>query len=117
MQLKSLFDLITAILESKENKILIISWLFTGSIIFYLYNNNVSLQIKLDTIEATYQTKFINLSNECENRLIENNKNNQIQINNYRAKSNMRSDSVENYLYNEIRKANQRFNQTIIKIQ
>jgi len=116
MQAKSLLEIINGILES-NHKTLVISWLFTGSIITYLYNNNVSLQSKLDLSQANNQTLLIKSNDNCEEQIKNNRAKFQFQLDDFINKSNNRRDSTENYFYNELRKANQKINEKIIKIQ
>lgn len=116
MQLKLILELINGILEN-PNRILVISWLFLGSIVAFLYNNNISLQNKLDLSNATTQSLISKQNDNCEEQIKHNRAYFQAQLDNYTNNANMRRDSAENYFYNELRKANQKINQTIIKIQ
>ena len=116
MQIKPILDLINAILES-PNKILIISWLFLGSIVAYLFNNNTSLQLQLDTISATHQLSLNKSTSDCEDQIRVNRLNFQSQLDVFTNRANRDRDSTNLYFYNELRKANQKISEKIITIQ
>ena len=116
MQAKSLLEIINGILASKH-KMTILTWLFSGTIIIYLHDNNASLQNKLDLINATNQTLVIKLNDNCEEQLKNNRISFQRQLDTFIDKSNNRRDSTENYFYNELRKATQKINEKIITIK
>lgn len=116
MQLKPILDLINSIIES-PNKVLIISWLFLGSIVTYLFNNNTSLQTQLVNINATNQVNINKANDNCEDQIKINRMKFQNQLDVFTNKANRDRDSTNLYFYNELRKANQKISEKIITIQ
>lgn len=103
--IKAILDLINGILES-NNKVLVISWLFLGIVVWYLYTENVSLQLKLDGIAVTNQNNINMATQNCEEQLKVNRGKFQNQLDNYTNKANRDKDSTSLYFYNELKKAN-----------
>jgi hypothetical protein len=123
IQLKSLLDIITSIIENK-NKYIILSWLFLGIIIWYLFNDNTALQLQLDNINAVNQANINKSINDCEEQIKLNRSKFQNQLDNsedrmvnFINKSNKERDSTYLYFYNELRKANAKINEKTNSIQ
>ena len=114
--LKAILDIINGIIES-PNKILIISWLFLGIIVWYLYTENVSLQLKLDGIAITNQSNINKANENCEDQIKINREKFQDQLDSFTNRANKNKDSTALYFYNELSKANQRITEKIEKIR
>ena len=112
--LQTLLTTLKEIVDLDPNKkTMIMSWLFSGFVIWYLYNNNESLIQKISEHEKNCQLMIAKSQESCDEQLKINREKSQTQINNFIEQSNSERDSIYRYFYKEIRSYNIKVNKGI----
>lgn len=105
--LQTLFTSLKELIEIDPNKrAIIISWIFSGFIIWYLYDANAGLSQKFTDHEKNCQDMLSKSQAACEEQLRINRERNQAQINQFIEQSNMERDSIYRYFYKTIKNYN-----------
>lgn len=114
--LQPLIESIKSVIEFVKEPvklIYIVSWIFFGVCVTFLYNKNSSLEAKISDYEVNCQ-KLINSAREnCEQQISLNRQKNQVQINTFIEKSNMERDSIYRYFYKTIKQYNVKINREL----
>jgi hypothetical protein len=105
ISIDSILDTIKKII-SDEHRFLLITMLFSGIAIAYVYNDNQNLNTKLNQHESSCQSILLKSKEYYEEQIKLNRESSQKQITQFIEKSNAERDSIYNYFYKEIRKSN-----------
>lgn len=98
--LKELLDI------DPNKRSLIMSWIFCGVIIYFIYDRYLISEEKLNTQQASCQAELVKQREFYENQLKVNRENSQKEITEFTIKSNIERDSIYRYFYKELRKSN-----------
>jgi hypothetical protein len=96
-----------------DKRSMLFSWLFSGFIIWYLYDANNALSSKINDHEKNCQLVITKAHESCDEQLKINREKNQAQINEFIEKSNVERDSIYRYFYKVIKEYNKKVNKGI----
>jgi hypothetical protein len=115
IDVKGIIDSIKSILDS-EKRFLIISWLFLGVAIAFLYNENSNLATKISEQEKTCSAMIVKSQEACQEQINTSRARQQLQLDLFVEQSNKRIDSLYNQIYISVRSSNQKVKKNIIEI-
>jgi O-methyltransferase involved in polyketide biosynthesis len=96
-----------------QKRSMILTWLFSGLTIWYLYEQNNKLIEKITEHENKCQMIIIKAHESCDEQLKINREKNQAQINQFIERSNNERDSIYRHFYKTIAVYNQKVNKGI----
>ncbi len=96
-----------------QKRSMILTWLFSGLTIWYLYEQNTKLINKITEHERDCQLIIVKAHESCDYQLKINREKNQAQINQFIERSNIERDSIYRYFYKTIKNYNQKVNKGI----
>jgi hypothetical protein len=116
INIEGILNSIKSILDS-EKRFLIISWLFLGVAIAFLYNENTNLELKISEQEKTCSAMIAKAQESCQEQINTSRARQQLQLDLFVEDSNKRIDSLYRQLYSTIKISNKKVNQGINEIK
>jgi hypothetical protein len=100
-----------------DNKYTVLVMTFSGLIIWYQYNSNLSLEEKITKSENTCDTRITKIQEQCQEQINLSRSKQQEQLDAFVLKSNLKMDSLYSALSVRVRTANTKVNKSLTEIK